>query len=96
MTSFRVDPDEVARLGATLRVLADDISSAGDGSIDRWALGPGRSGDAFDELVSHWRLQRLRLSQALEALAHGASAAGGFYAETESVIGGRLLLGGDR
>lgn len=96
MTSFRVDAEEVARLGTALSVLADDLSCAGEGSVDRWALGPGRSGAAFEELVSHWRLQRLRLAQALEALSQSAAAAGGLYADTEAVIGGRLMIGGDR
>ena len=96
MTGFRVDAEEVARLGTALSVLADDLSCAGEGSVDRWALGPGRSGAAFEELVSHWRLQRLRLAQALEALSQSAAAAGGLYADTEAVIGGRLMIGGDR
>ncbi len=96
MTTIRVDATEVARLGDALHALAEEVAASGDGSVDRWALGPGRSGAAFEELVGHWRLQRLRLADALAQLGDGARTAGGLYADTEAVIGGRLTLGGDR
>jgi uncharacterized protein YukE len=96
MTTIRVDAAEVSRLGDALHALAEELAASGDGSIDRWALGPGRSATAFEDLVGHWRLHRLRLAQALATLGDGARAAGGLYADTERAIGGRLTIGGDR
>lgn len=96
MTSFRVDADEVRAFGEALCALAEEVAASGNGSIDRWALGPGASGAAFEELISGWRLQRLRLAEALDQLGQGARIAGGLYVDTETAIGGRLIVGGDR
>lgn len=94
MTRIRVDADEIVTLGHQLIALADALSAAGDGSVDRWAFGGDPSGDAFEELVGQWRLHRLRLVASLADLGEAALTAGGVYVDTESALAGRLLTGG--
>lgn len=94
MTSIRVDAEAIAALGETLADLGTQLAAAESGRADRWALGPGASAEAFDDLLTHWRRQRLVLSEALAELGEGARGAGAVYVDAERLIGGRFLLGG--
>jgi uncharacterized protein YukE len=94
MTRIRIDAEGIAELGATLEDLADSLAHARDGRADRWALGPGDSAAAFDDLVTHWRVQRLALARSLADLGAAARTAGPVYVSAEQAIGGRFLVGG--
>ncbi|HYN30794.1 MAG TPA: hypothetical protein VES95_13140 [Dermatophilaceae bacterium] len=94
MTTIHVDADTVARLGETLRAVADALESTPDTSVDRWAMGPGETGSALDDLVGNWRHQRLLLARCLRDLGERAKVAGGLYVDTEASVAGRFTGGG--
>jgi hypothetical protein len=88
VTQVRVSPEEVARLGAAVAGLADDLRwSAEQTRDDAWALGPGRSRPALVEVVGDFEHQRLLLGRALAELGDLAQRAGGGYAAVESDVG---------
>ncbi|MBM6400238.1 hypothetical protein [Phycicoccus sonneratiae] len=93
MTSFRVDARTVLEVGAALVDLADGLAAMGDPQADRWALGPGRSGPAVEELLGGWRHARLQLAASLAELGVAAAEAGGAYLDTEAGVS-RALDGG--
>ena len=69
MTTFRVDADQVAALGAGLADLAVALAGQGeDARADSWALGGGEATAAFEVAVGHWRHERLALARALDSL----------------------------
>lgn len=92
MTTFRVDAEEVAALGASLVEVAEALVLAGDPSADRWAFGPTATGAAFEELMGGWRRVRLLLGRELAGLGEAAAAAGGLYLDTDGGV--RRGLGG--
>lgn len=94
MTVFRVEPEQVAALGAGLVELAEALAGQGEQvGQDAWALGDGASSRAFVEAVSHWRHERISLARALDELGHAAVDVGGLYLATEEGVG-RSLVGG--
>ena len=72
MTRIRVDPAEVAELGVALAETGAHLSLLGDPGADRWALGPGETGPAVEELLGGWRRVRLSLAEALVGLGEAA------------------------
>jgi hypothetical protein len=93
MTWIRVDAAEVAELGAALAETGADLLLLGDPSADRWALGPGDTGPAVEELLGGWRRVRLALGGSLTELGEATVAAGALYLDTESGISASLLGG---
>lgn len=84
---------DLAALGETLGGLAATLEGlAGVRGADAWALGPGRSGAALQDVLGNWTHQRLQLARALRALAEGAHGAGAAYlrveADVSAVVGG--------
>ena len=72
MTTFRVDADQVAALGAGLADLAVALAGQGeDARADSWALGGGEATAAFEVAVGHWRHERLALARALDSSGRG-------------------------
>lgn len=95
MPIIRVDADDVASLGVGLTELADELAAQPDrADADRWALGPGESGEAFVDLVEQWRRARLELAHALRELGEAATRAGGAYLDTEESASAAFPLGG--
>ena len=93
-TTFRVDADQVAALGAGLADLAVALAGQGeDARADSWALGGGEATAAFEVAVGHWRHERLALARALDSLGAAAATAGAVYVDTEVGVG-RSLIGG--
>lgn len=90
MTTYRVDAAQVAALGGSLVDLAEALALVGDPEADRWALGPGASGPAVEELLGGWRLTRLRAAEDLTGLGEAAASAGGLYLAAERDVGRRL------
>jgi hypothetical protein len=86
MTIIRVDGAEVAELGVALAETGADMLLMGDPSADRWALGPGESGPAVEELLGGWRQQRTVLGRALSELGEAAVTAGSVYVDTEAGV----------
>ncbi len=95
MTTVRVDPEGVLGLGESLAEVAASLAAMGDPGADRWALGPGASGPALEELLGGWRHARLSLGGALVDLGDAAVEAGGLYLDTEAGVT-RSLVGGGR
>ncbi len=95
MTRIRVDPAQVAELGVALAETGAQLSLLGDPAAERWALGPGETGPAVEELLGGWRRVRLSLAEALTGLGEAAGGAGVLYLETEDGVG-RSLAGGSR
>ncbi|MEO6791599.1 MAG: hypothetical protein ABI249_02165 [Ornithinibacter sp.] len=95
MTTLRVEAADVLALGDALARAGADLAVMGDPAADRWALGPGESGAALEELLGGWRHTRLALAGALVDLGEGAAAAGGLYVDTEATVA-RSLVGGGR
>ena len=93
MTWFRVDAAEVAELGVALAETGADLLLMGDPGADRWALGPGESGPALEELLGGWRRVRLALGDSLVDLGSSAVGAGSLYLDTEAGVSRRLLGG---
>ncbi|QIM20629.1 hypothetical protein G7075_04810 [Phycicoccus sp. HDW14] len=93
MTSFRVDAEAVLEVGASLVELAEGLAAMGDPHADAWALGPGRSGAALEELLGGWRHARLQLAGSLADLGAAAAEAGGAYLDTDVGVS-RSLDGG--
>lgn len=93
MTRIQIDADDVAALGRSLGEMAEDLHATRDGSVDRWALGGGQASEAFDDLLSGWRRNRLLLAEVLRDLGERAQVAGTAYVEAED--GARLRFGGD-
>jgi hypothetical protein len=93
MTWIRVDAAEVAELGVALTETGADLLLMGDPAADRWALGPGDTGPAVEELLGGWRRVRLALGASLSELGEATVAAGGLYLDTEAGISGTLLGG---
>ena len=93
MTWIRVDAAEVAELGVALAETGADLLLMGDPSADRWALGPGESGPALEELLGGWRRARLALGGSLSELGEAAVGAGALYLDTETGVS-RSLFGG--
>jgi len=81
---MQIGAEVIAALGVSLGEVADGLESTADGSVDRWALGCGQSSEAFDELLSGWRRNRILLATALRDLGDKAQVAGTAYVETES------------
>ena len=71
MSRLRIDAAEVAELGVALAETGGDLLLLGDPAAERWALGPGDTGPAFEELVGGWRRARLVLGGALVDLGDG-------------------------
>jgi hypothetical protein len=95
VTQVRVSPEEVARLGAAVAGLADDLRWSADHTRDdAWALGPGQSRPALVEVVGDFERQRLVLGRALAELGELAQRAGGGYAVVESGVGQAIGIGG--
>jgi hypothetical protein len=86
MTIIRVDGAEVAELGVALADTGADLLLMGDPSAERWALGPGESGAAIEELLGGWRRQRLALGTVLSELGDAAVTAGSVYVDTEGGV----------
>lgn len=86
MTIIRVDGAEVAELGVALAETGADLLLMGDPSAERWALGPGESGAAVEELLGGWRRQRMALGSALSELGEAAVDAGSVYVDTEGAV----------
>ena len=93
MTRIRVDAAEVAELGVALTEAGADLLLMGDPDADRWALGPGDTGPALEELVGGWRRVRLALGASLSDLGEATVTAGALYLDTEEGVS-RSLLGG--
>ncbi|WP_377641881.1 hypothetical protein [Oryzobacter terrae] len=93
MTRIRVDAAEVAELGVALAETGAHLCLLGDPGAERWALGPGETGPAVEELLGGWRRVRLSLAEALAELGGAAAGAGALYLETEGGVG-RSLRGG--
>lgn len=93
MTTIRVDAAEVAELGVALAEAGADLLLMGDPAAERWALGPGRSGPAVEELLGGWRRVRLALGGSLSDLGDAAADAGALYLDTEAGVS-RSLFGG--
>ena len=98
MTEIAVSPEEVAALGVALVEVATTL---GDLEVLAPAAGwlpPGPARAAFEEVVTTWRRQRLRLEQSLGDLAAAAAAAGAVYldVEDEAVASLRPGRGGPR
>lgn len=94
MTTYRVDADTVLATGAALADLAEGLALMGDPGADRWALGPGGTGAAVEELLGGWRLARLDLAASLAELGEAAVDAGGLYLDCEA--GASRSMGGGR
>jgi hypothetical protein len=95
VAQVRVGPEEVARLGAAVAGLAEDLRWSADHTRDdAWALGPGRSRAALVEVVGDFERQRLLLGRALAELGDLAQRAGGGYAVVESDVGQAIGIGG--
>jgi hypothetical protein len=95
VTQIRVGPEEVARLGAAVAGLAADLRWSADRTREQaWALGPGQSRSALQDVVGDFEHQRLLLGRALAELGELAQRAGGGYAVVESRVGGALGGGG--
>ena len=86
MTIIRVDGAEVAELGVALAETGADLLLMGDPSAERWALGPGESGAAVDELLGGWRRARMVIGKALSELGDAAVTAGSVYIDTEAGV----------
>ena len=84
MTWIRVDAAEVAELGVALAETGADLLLMGDPAADRWALGPGESGPALEELLGGWRRVRLALGGSLSELGEAVVGAGALYLDTEA------------
>ena len=95
MSTVRVDAAEVAELGVALSQTGVDLLLMGDPSAERWALGPGATGPAVEELLGGWRRARLALGAALGDLGDAAVGAGALYVDTEAGVS-RALGGGPR
>ena len=93
MTTIRVDAAEVAELGVALAETGADLLLMGDPGAERWALGPGATGPAFEELLGGWRRVRLALGGSLAELGDAAVDAGSLYLDTEAGVS-RSLFGG--
>jgi hypothetical protein len=93
MTTIRVDAAEVAELGVALAETGADLLLMGDPSAERWALGPGATGPAVEELLGGWRRVRLALGGSLTELGQCAVEAGSLYLDTEAGVS-RSLIGG--
>ncbi|MFQ6170459.1 hypothetical protein ACK8HX_02535 [Oryzobacter sp. R7] len=93
MTRYRVDAEEVAALGVALHEAGLHLAQVGDVSAERWALGPGETGPAVEELLGGWRRSRLALAESLVALGEAALAAGDAYLDVEDATE-RALRGG--
>ncbi|WP_392542436.1 hypothetical protein [Oryzobacter telluris] len=92
MTTIRVDAAAVAELGVALAETGADLGLLGDPGAERWALGPGDTGPAVEDLLGGWRRVRLALAESLTALGESAVGAGGLYLDTEAGV--RRSLGG--
>ena len=93
MSRLRIDAAEVAELGVALAETGGDLLLLGDPAAERWALGPGDTGPAVEELIGGWRRARLVLGAALVDLGEAAVEAGSVYVDTETAVS-RSLLGG--
>ena len=93
MTTIRVDGAEVAELGVALAETGADLLLMGDPAAERWALGPGDSGPAAEELLGGWRRVRLALGRSLSELGEAGVEAGSLYLDTEAGVT-RSLVGG--
>jgi hypothetical protein len=76
MTTIRVDAAAVAALGPALLEVAESLVLMGDPAAERWALGPGETGPAVEELLGGWRRVRLLLGTSLAELGEAATAGG--------------------
>jgi hypothetical protein len=94
MSRFALDTDAVGSLGAALNDLADCLDLVGDVGSDRWALGSSATAGALEACLGDWRHARLALGRGLRDLGAEVRAAGGAYADAESSVAGRLLVGG--
>lgn len=95
MSTIRVDGAQVAELGVALAETGADLLLWGDPAAERWALGPGATGPAVEELLGGWRRARLALAGVLVELGEGAVGAGSAYVDTETGVA-RSLRGGPR
>jgi hypothetical protein len=93
MTTIRVNAAEVAELGVALAETGAHLLDLGDPGTERWALGPGEAGLAFEELLGGWRHVRLALGECLVGLGGAVVDAGSVYLDTESGVS-RSLFGG--
>jgi hypothetical protein len=93
MSTIRVDAAEVAQLGSALVDTGAGLLLMSDPSAERWALGPGETGPAVEELLGGWRRARLALSRVLVDVGDAAADAGSVYVDTETGVS-RSLLGG--
>jgi hypothetical protein len=93
MTLIRIDAAEVAELGVALAETGADLLLMGDPGAERWALGPGATGPAVEELLGGWRRVRLALGGSLAELGDAAVDAGSLYLDTEAGVS-RSLFGG--
>jgi len=93
MTAIRVDATDVAELGVALAETGADLLLMGDPAAERWALGPGATGPAVEELLGGWRRVRLALGESLSELGDAAVGAGSLYVDTEAGVS-RSLFGG--
>lgn len=90
---MQIGAEVIAALGVSLGDVADDLEATRDGEVDRWSMGGGQASDAFDDLLSGWRRNRLLLAGVLRDLSLKAQDAGTAYVDSE--IATRRLFGGD-
>lgn len=90
---MQIGADVIAALGVSLGDVAADLEATRDGEVDRWAMGGGLASEAFDDLLSGWRRNRLLLAEVLRDLGEKAQLAGTAYVQTETEA--RRLFGGE-
>lgn len=84
MTWIRVDPDEVAAIGAALLAVSGELATVAQDPHASAGVAPGSAVyGPLHELLSHWELRRRRLGAAATDLADRAVQAGGAYLRVE-------------
>jgi hypothetical protein len=83
MTEIAVSPEEVAALGVALVEVATALGDLDVMGPEAGWLPGGPVRDAFEEVVTTWQRQRLRLEQSLGDLGAAAAAAGTVYLDVE-------------
>lgn len=84
MTWIRVDPEEVAAVGAALVGVADELGTLAQDPHQSAGVAPTSAVyGPLHELLSHWELRRRRLGAAAADLATRATQVGGAYRVVE-------------
>ena len=93
MSTVRVDPQDLARLAEGLAEMSTELAGTSDAAADAWALGPGETAAALDDVLGNWRRERLLLAEGLKDLGAAAAIAGMGYLDTEAAVS-RSFVGG--